>query len=118
MGVLDQELQKLADFVGDRSRRSTSPDVDGLTGRSRGANVFRILDAVGDGKPAAALQILTELFEEGEAPMAVLGALGSQLRKLAAGGPDVQAGHAARRGDGPRPGCRTGRRPATRPASR
>src|SRR5262249_10972085 len=59
------------------------PDVDELTGRSRGANVFKILDAVGDGKPAAALKILSGLFDEGEAPLAVLGALGSQLRKLA-----------------------------------
>src|SRR4051812_28137035 len=82
MGVIDQELQKLKDFVGEKPAIDV-PDVDGLTGRSRGANVFKILDAVGDGKPAAALQILSELFEEGEAPLAVLGALGSQLRKLA-----------------------------------
>jgi DNA polymerase-3 subunit delta len=82
MGVLDQELQKLKDYVGDRPAIDV-PDVDGLTGRSRGANVFKILDAVGDGKPAAALTILSGLFEEGEAPLAVLGALGSQLRKLA-----------------------------------
>src|SRR6476660_996444 len=82
LGVLDQELQKLKDFVGEKPAIDV-PDVDGLTGRSRGANVFKILDAVGDGKPAAALKILSELFEEGEAPLAVLGALGSQLRKLA-----------------------------------
>ena len=45
--------------------------------------MFKILDAVGDGKPAVALKILTDLFEKGEAPLAVLGALGFQLRKLA-----------------------------------
>jgi DNA polymerase III subunit delta len=82
MGVLDQELQKLKDFVGDRPAIDV-PDVDELTGRSRGANVFKIMDAVGDGEPAKALQILTELFEEGEEPLRLLGALGSQLRKLA-----------------------------------
>jgi DNA polymerase-3 subunit delta len=82
MGVLDQELQKLKDFVGDRPAIDV-PDVDSLTGRSRGANVFKILDAIGDGQPAAALKIVTELFEEGEAPLAVLGALGYQVRKLA-----------------------------------
>src|SRR5918993_3382365 len=43
MGVLDQELQKLKDYVGDRPAIDV-PDVDGLTGRSRGANVFKILD--------------------------------------------------------------------------
>jgi DNA polymerase-3 subunit delta len=82
MGVLDQELQKLKEFVGDRSAIDV-PDVDELTGRSRGANVFRILDAIGDGKPAVALKILTELFEEGEAPVGLLGALSAQVRKLA-----------------------------------
>jgi len=82
MGVIDQELQKLKEYVGDRPVIDVA-DVDELTGRSRGANVFKIMDAVGDGKPAAALKILTELFEEGEAPIAVLGALGSQLRRLA-----------------------------------
>jgi DNA polymerase-3 subunit delta len=82
MGVIDQELQKLKDYVGDRPTIDV-PEVDGLTGRSRAANVFKILDAVGDGKPAAALKILSGLFEEGEAPLAVLGALGFQLRKLA-----------------------------------
>jgi len=75
-------LQMLKDFIGDKSTIDV-PDVDGLTGRSRGANVFKILDAIGDGKPAAALKILDGLFEEGEAPLAVLGAIGSQLRKLA-----------------------------------
>ena len=82
MGVLDQELQKLKDFVGDRSAIDIQ-DVDELTGRSRGANVFKILDAVGDGQPAVALKILTELFEEGEEPLKLLGAIGFQLRKLA-----------------------------------
>jgi DNA polymerase III subunit delta len=82
MGVLDQELQKLKDFVGERPAIDV-PDVDELTGRSRGANVFKILEAIGDGQPAAALKILAKLFEEGEAPIAVLGALSSQVRKLA-----------------------------------
>lgn len=82
MGVLDQEMQKLKDFVGDRPTIDVA-DVDGLTGRSRAANVFKILDAVGDGKPTAALAILNGLFEEGEAPLAILGAMGAQLRKLA-----------------------------------
>jgi len=81
MGVIDQELQKLKDFVGERPVIDV-PDVDELTGRSRGANVFKIMDAVGDGQPAAALKILGELFEEGEEPLRLLGALGSQLRKL------------------------------------
>ena len=85
MGVLDQELQKLKDFVGERKTIDVQ-DVDELTGRSRGANVFKIMDAIGDGRPAAALKILSELFEEGESSLAILGAMGFQLRKLARAG--------------------------------
>jgi DNA polymerase-3 subunit delta len=68
--------------VGDRPAIEPK-DVDELVGRSRGANVFKIMDAVGDGQPSAALLILSELFEEGEEPLKLLGALGFQLRKLA-----------------------------------
>jgi DNA polymerase III subunit delta len=82
MGVLDQELQKLAGAIGQRDTIEQN-DVDELVGRSRSANVFRIMDAVGEGKPAEALAILQELFEEGEEPLAILGALGAQLRRLA-----------------------------------
>lgn len=85
MGVLDQELQKLKDFVGERQTIEIG-DVDELTGRSRGANVFKIMDAIGDGQPATALKILTELFEEGEPPIGILGALSFQIRKLARAG--------------------------------
>ena len=75
-------VAKLKDFVGDRPAIDVK-DVDELTGRSRGANVFKIMDAVGDGQPKIAIKILTELFEEGEEPLKLLGALGYQLRKLA-----------------------------------
>ena len=82
MGLLDQELEKLAVSVGSKGLIDIS-DVDKFVGRSRSANVFQILDAIGDGKPAVALGILGELFEDGEDPHAVLGALTAQLRKLA-----------------------------------
>jgi DNA polymerase-3 subunit delta len=82
MGVLDQELQKLKEFVGQRPTIDLK-DVDELTGRSREANVFKIMDAIGDGQPATALKILAELFEEENEPLGLLGALGYQLRRLA-----------------------------------
>jgi DNA polymerase-3 subunit delta len=83
MGLLDQELAKLAAATGTTTTISGA-DVETYVGRSRGANVFQILSAIGDGRPAQAFKILGELFEEGEDPHAVLGALTSQLRKLAA----------------------------------
>jgi DNA polymerase-3 subunit delta len=82
MGLLDQEIEKLAVAIGARPQ-ITAEDVDRYVGRSRAANVFRIMDAVGEGKPAEALAVLAELFEEGEDPLAVLGPLTAQLRKLA-----------------------------------
>jgi DNA polymerase-3 subunit delta len=83
MGLLDQELAKLAGATGNAAA-ITGADIEQYVGRSRGANVFHILNAVGDGRPDQAFRILGELFEEGEDPHAVLGALTSQLRKLAA----------------------------------
>ncbi len=82
MGLLDAELEKLAVYIGAKATIEAA-DVDLLVGRSRSANVFKIMDAVGEGKPKEALTILGELFEEGEAPIAILGALGSQIRRLA-----------------------------------
>lgn len=85
MGLLAGEIDKLAVAAG-TAGEITAADVDRLVGRSRSANVFRILDAVGEGKPAEALSVLAELFDEGEDPLAVLGPLTHQLRKLAAVG--------------------------------
>lgn len=91
MGLLDQEIDKLAIATGAKGT-ITAEDVDSLVGRSRSADVFRIMDAIGEGKPAAALNILGELFAEGEDPLAVLGPLTSQLRKLAAAGRQLGQG--------------------------
>ncbi len=82
MGLLDQELGKLANAVGAKPGIAVE-DVDRMVGRSKAADVFRIMDAVGEGRPGEALSILQELFAEGEDPMGVLGPLTSQLRKLA-----------------------------------
>ena len=91
MGLLDQEIGKLAFAVG-ANAAITAEDVTSLVGRSKAAEVFKILDAVGDGKPGEALSILESLFAEGEDPMAVLGPLTAQLRKLAAVGRLVAEG--------------------------
>ncbi|MCS6866818.1 MAG: DNA polymerase III subunit delta [Gemmataceae bacterium] len=82
MGLLDQELNKLAIAVG-KQPEITPDDVERLVGRSKAADVFRILDAIGDGQPGEALSILEELFTEGVDPMGVIGPLTASLRKLA-----------------------------------
>jgi DNA polymerase III subunit delta len=92
MGLIDAELEKLATSIG--SRTSISPeDVEKYVGRSRGADVFQILNAVGDGQPNRAFEILGQLLNDNEEPMAILGALTHSLRKLAAVGELIALGH-------------------------
>jgi DNA polymerase-3 subunit delta len=82
MGQLDQELAKLAIYVGEAPRIETG-DVDKLVGSSRGANTFKIFDALAEGRPGDALAILDNLFDHGEEPIRILGAFSLQLRRLA-----------------------------------
>jgi DNA polymerase-3 subunit delta len=91
LGLLDQELAKLATYVGDAAAISAD-DVDALCGRSRAAETFKIFDAIGQGKPTEAVSILERLLADGEEPLALLGAFSWQLRRLA------QAGRLATRG--------------------
>jgi DNA polymerase-3 subunit delta len=81
MGLLNQELAKLAVYVGDRLA-VTREDVDQIVGRSRAAETFKIFDAIGAGRPTEALTILSRLFDQGEDPLALLGAFSWQLRRL------------------------------------
>jgi DNA polymerase-3 subunit delta len=92
MGLLDQELGKLAVAVGTKADISAT-DVERMVGRSKAADAFRILDAIGEGKPGAALSIVEELFSEGEDPMAVMARLWGSLRQLATIGRLIAEGH-------------------------
>ena len=91
LGLLDQELAKLAVATGDKTA-VTADDVQRLVGRSSSANVFSILDAIGDGRPTDALSILEHLFADGEDSMAILAPLSYQLRKLASVGRGLASG--------------------------
>lgn len=82
MGQLDQELAKLASYVGDADKIEINA-VDQLVGNSRDENTFKIFDAIGSGKTGEALTILARLFDQGEDPMRMLGAFSMQLRRLA-----------------------------------
>jgi DNA polymerase-3 subunit delta len=91
MGLLDMELAKLANAVA-ANAEITADDVTRLVGRSREANVFHILDAVGEGNSAKAFDLLARLFDEGQDALAILGGLTFQLRKLAGVGRLVAQG--------------------------
>lgn len=82
MGLLDQELAKLAVYVGDAGRID-SGDVDQLVGSSRAETTWKIFDAIAAGRPAEALAILGRVLDQGDDPLRVLGAFSMQLRRLA-----------------------------------
>ncbi len=81
MGLLDQELAKLAVYVGAAADIDTA-DVDKLVGSSRAESIWQIFDTIGAGRPDQALAILDNLFIQGEEPLRILGAFSMQLRRL------------------------------------
>ncbi len=82
MGLLDQELAKLAAAVGD-APRIEARDVDSLVNNSRDANTWAVFDLIGAGETAQALGLLDRLLTQGEDVMKLLGMFSYQLRLLA-----------------------------------
>lgn len=82
MGLLDQELTKLAVYVGS-APAIRAEDVDRLVGSSRAEVIWKIFDVIGAGQSGEALTILDRLLEQGEDAMRILGAFSMQLRRLA-----------------------------------
>ena len=74
MGLLDQEMAKLAAYVGD-AKRIDAADVDALVGDSRAENTWKIFDLIGDGQTGEALTLLDRLFDQGEDPFRLTGRL-------------------------------------------
>src|SRR5260370_1194203 len=65
MGQLDQELAKLASYVGDADRIEAKA-VDELVGNSREENTFRIFEAIGGGRTGVTLSIFAAALAQGE----------------------------------------------------
>jgi DNA polymerase-3 subunit delta len=82
MGLLDQEIFKLAVYVGDRATIGPE-DVDRLVGNSREESTWKIFDLIGQGQTAAALRFLQRLLDQGDEPLRIVGAFSKQLRQLA-----------------------------------
>jgi DNA polymerase-3 subunit delta len=86
MGLLDQELGKLAVYVGP-APRIEADDVDVLVGRSRAEDTWRIFDLIGSGKAGEALAFLGRLLDQGSEPLGLLsGPFSWQLRRIAQAG--------------------------------
>lgn len=82
LGLLTQELDKLAAYVGERSA-VTIEDVRAVVGGWRIETTWEMLDAVRDGRPALALAGLDRLLNAGEPPLKLLGGITHVFRKLA-----------------------------------
>ena len=78
---LGSEIEKLCLFAGDRARITTE-DVARVTGQTRSLALYELTDAVGDCRRADALRLLARLLDQGEAPLALVAALASHLRRL------------------------------------
>ncbi|WP_437223523.1 DNA polymerase III subunit delta [Planctomicrobium sp. SH661] len=82
MGLLEQELSKLASYAGDRPR-ITPDDVRTLVGGWKAETTWAMIDAIRDGSPGVALNCLSKLLYAGEPAPKILGGINYVFRKLA-----------------------------------
>ncbi len=96
LGLLDQELAKLAALAG--AGQPITPElVREAVGGWRTKTAWDLLDAMLDGHTSDALVQLDRLLLAGEAPIALLGQVSASLRRFAAAARLVQQGEAASR---------------------
>ena len=77
--LLDQEIEKLIAYV-DRARPISEDDVRLLVSYVREANVFDMVDALGQRDGQQAAKLLHQLLDDGEHPLALLGMIVRQFR--------------------------------------
>lgn len=80
--LLDQELQKLTSYVGERTK-ITQDDVRVLVGGWKAETTWRMIDAIRDDQPGVALECLDSLLTAGEAAPKILGGMGFVFKKYA-----------------------------------
>jgi DNA polymerase-3 subunit delta len=78
---LAREIEKLCLYVGERPEIHADA-VAQLTGALRARASYELTDLVGQRQVEPALRMLQKLLHQGEAPLAVLGALASHFRRL------------------------------------
>ncbi len=82
MGLLDQELAKLALTV-EGDEPITEAQIRQNSGSWRLQTVWTLIDCMLDGQTEETLQYLGQLLESGEAPIAIVAQISSSLRRLA-----------------------------------
>src|SRR5690606_36013635 len=82
LGLLEQELSKLAAYVGERPSIEAE-DVVKLVGGWKAETTWAMTGAIRDGQLGAALTYLDKLLTAGEAPQRLLGGINYTFRKIA-----------------------------------
>jgi DNA polymerase III subunit delta len=96
LGLLDQELAKLALLAGD-DRKITPELIESSVGGWRVRTAWEMLDAALEGKVADAMLQLDRLLSSGEQPVGILAQISASLRRLAAATRLVLQAEAAKR---------------------
>jgi DNA polymerase III subunit delta len=96
LGILEQELAKLALAVGDDRTIDTTLIRENVGGW-RARAVWDLVDAAADGRVADALEQLDRLITSGEKPQGLLPQIASPLRRFAAAAAQIEAAEADRR---------------------
>ncbi len=86
-----QSIEQLAVFVSPR-KRVEEKDAEQLVGRSLQTDVFKLVDAVLDKKPALALAMASSLLSEGTRPFEIVAVLAGQVERLRRGAALVERG--------------------------
>ncbi|MGQ0634854.1 MAG: DNA polymerase III subunit delta [Planctomycetaceae bacterium] len=84
LGLLAQELAKLATFVGD-ARAIDAQAVERLVGGWKAETTWKMLDSVRDGRIDVAIDLLDKLLGAGEHPLRLLGGINASYRPIARG---------------------------------
>jgi len=78
---LSLEVEKLCLFAGEKGAIDADA-VTELVGQLRPRALYELTDAIGERRLMNALRLVAELVEQGEAPLALVGALANHFRKL------------------------------------
>lgn len=93
--TMSGELEKLSVYAG--GRPVSEEDVRALVSAVRETSVFPLVDAIVEGRPAAAVRLLRQMFRQQSSASYVLAMIQRQLRHLAVAREMMEAGASSRR---------------------